>query len=37
MNTILVLFLVRVCLPICILMILGEWTNRHEADYWLHM
>ena len=34
---IVVLLLVRVILPLGILLAIGEWAKRREADYWLRM
>ena len=38
MSTIVLAFLLlaRVILPFCILIALGEWVRRREANYWLH-
>ena len=38
MSTIALVFLllVRVILPLIILIALGEWMRRREANYWLH-
>jgi hypothetical protein len=39
MNTIALtlLLLVRVLIPLAILLTLGEWSHRHEKNYWLRM
>jgi len=34
--TLTVLFLIRIILPVSILITLGEWMRRREANYWLH-
>jgi len=34
MNTILILLLVRIIVPISILLGIGELMKRHEANYW---
>jgi hypothetical protein len=31
----LILFLARALIPFGILVLIGEWTRRHEANYWL--
>lgn len=38
MNTIalVVLFLLRIILPVSLLIAVGEWIRRREANYWLH-
>ncbi len=38
MSTIAVvaIFLVRVILPVSVLIALGEWIRRREANYWSH-
>lgn len=30
------IFLIRVVVPISVLLALGEWFRRREANYWLH-
>ena len=30
------IFLIRVIVPISVLLALGEWVRRREANYWLH-
>jgi len=30
-----VIFLIRIILPISLLLGLGEWAHRREANYWL--
>jgi hypothetical protein len=30
------ILLIRVILPISVLLTLGEWIRRREANYWLH-
>jgi hypothetical protein len=30
------LFVIRLILPVSLLLALGEWMRRHEANYWLH-
>jgi hypothetical protein len=30
------IFLIRVIVPISVLLALGEWIRRREANYWLH-
>lgn len=30
------IFLIRVVVPISVLLALGEWVRRREANYWLH-
>jgi hypothetical protein len=32
-----VIFLVRLILPFSLLVALGEWVHRREANYWLRM
>ena len=38
MNTIalVALFLIRIILPVSLLIAVGEWIRRREANYWLH-
>lgn len=38
MNTIalVILFLLRIILPVGLLIAVGEWIRRREANYWLH-
>jgi len=38
MNTIalVILFLIRIILPVSLLIAVGEWIRRREANYWLH-
>jgi hypothetical protein len=38
MNTIalVILFLIRIILPVSLLIAVGEWIRRYEANYWLH-
>ena len=31
-----VILLIRVILPVSVLIALGEWIHRREANYWLH-
>jgi hypothetical protein len=31
-----VLILIRIVVPIILLLTLGEWVRRREANYWLH-
>jgi hypothetical protein len=31
-----VILLIRIILPFCFLIGLGEWVRRREANYWLH-
>ena len=37
MNTIAILLLIRVIVPIGILLGFGEWIKRREANYWSRM
>lgn len=37
MNTIIILLLVRVIVPLGILIGFGEWMKRREANYWSRM
>ena len=37
MNTIAILLLLRVIVPVSILLVLGEWIKRREVDYWSRM
>ena len=37
MSTIIILFLVRVVLPITVLLTLGEWIKNHNQNYWHRM
>ena len=37
MNTIAILLLIRVIVPVGILLILGEWLRRREVNYWSRM
>lgn len=30
------LFLIRIILPLTLLIALGEWIRRREANYWFH-
>jgi hypothetical protein len=30
-----VFFLIRIILPLAVLLALGEWVHRREANYWL--
>lgn len=30
------ILLIRVIIPISVLLALGEWLRRREANYWLH-
>ena len=30
-----VIFLIRIVLPLSLLLALGEWARRREANYWL--
>jgi hypothetical protein len=30
----LVILLIRIILPLCLLLALGEWVHRREANYW---
>jgi hypothetical protein len=30
------IFLIRIVVPISVLLALGEWVRRREANYWLH-
>jgi hypothetical protein len=30
-----VILFLRAILPVCVLIALGEWVHRHEAQYWL--
>ncbi len=34
-EIILVLFLVRLIVPLGLLLLAGEWFRRHNANYWL--
>lgn len=38
MNTIalVILFLLRIILPVGLLITVGEWIRRRETNYWLH-
>jgi hypothetical protein len=29
------IFLIRIVLPVALLLAVGEWVHRREADYWL--
>ena len=33
---ILTLFIIRLIVPVSLLLELGEWMRRREANYWLH-
>jgi hypothetical protein len=35
MNTIAILLLIRVIVPLGILLVIGEWVKRRDANYWL--
>jgi len=39
MNTIAIaiLLLIRVIIPVAILVSVGEWVRKHEANYWSRM
>ena len=37
MNTIAILLLARIIVPVGILLVLGEWVRRREVNYWSHM
>lgn len=37
MNTIAILLLVRVIVPVGTLLVLGEWMRRREVNYWSRM
>jgi hypothetical protein len=37
MNTIAILLLIRVIVPLGILLSFGEWIRRREANYWSRM
>jgi len=37
MNTIAILLLIRVIVPIGILFTVGEWIRQREANYWSRM
>ena len=30
-----VILLIRIILPVCLLLALGEWVRQREANYWL--
>ena len=30
------ILLIRVVIPVSVLLTLGEWVRRREANYWLH-
>jgi len=30
------LFLIRIIIPLALLLVLGEWTQRREIRYWLN-
>ena len=34
--TLAVISLIRIILPFIVLITLGEWIRRREADYWFH-
>lgn len=34
MNTIFILFLLRIVIPVVILLSIGEWMKIRDADYW---
>lgn len=38
MDTIILatILLIRVIIPVSVLLALGEWLRRREANYWLH-
>ncbi len=33
-EVILTLVVTRVVLPVIVLLLIGEWSRRHEANYW---
>jgi hypothetical protein len=37
MNTIIILMLIRVLVPLGALLGIGEWVKRRETNYWLRM
>lgn len=39
MNTLAltIILIVRVLIPVAVLFTLGEWVQRREKNYWLHM
>jgi len=37
MNTIAILLLLRVIVPVGFLLVLGEWVRRREVSYWSRM
>ena len=34
-EIILLLFVIRLVIPFCFLMLVGEWLHRKESNYWL--